>query len=69
MLPVLRKQLKIINDWLEDDQVEEVVKQLTVGFPGSGLIENNRHVLNLLLENTSIRYLRLNRVNAKHRFG
>ncbi|MBC2744941.1 MAG: type I restriction endonuclease subunit R [Desulfosarcina sp.] len=54
MLPVLREQLKVINDWLEDDQVEEVVKQLTASFPGSGLIENNRHVLNLLLENTSI---------------
>jgi type I restriction enzyme R subunit len=54
MLPVLREQLKVINDWLEDDQVEEVVKQLTASFPGTGLIENNRHVLNLLLENTSI---------------
>lgn len=54
MLPVLRAQLKIINDWLDDNQVEEVVKQLTAGFPGTGLIENNRHVLNLLLENTSI---------------
>ena len=54
MLPVLRAQLKIINDWLDDDQVEEVVKQLAAGFPGTGLIENNRHVLNLLLENTSI---------------
>jgi len=32
MLPVLRAQLKIINDWLEDDQVEEVIKQLTAGF-------------------------------------
>ncbi len=54
MLPVLREQLKVINDWLDDDQVEEVVKQLTAAFPGTGLIENNRHVLNLLLENTSI---------------
>jgi len=54
MLPVLRAQIKIINDWLEDDQVEEVVKQLTASFPGTGLIENNRHVLNLLLENTSV---------------
>ena len=54
MLPVLRAQLKIINHWLEDDQVEEVVKQLTASFPGTGLIENNRHVLNLLLENTSV---------------
>ncbi|MFH1974045.1 MAG: HsdR family type I site-specific deoxyribonuclease [Pseudomonadota bacterium] len=54
MPEVLREQLKVINAWLEDDQVEEVVKQLTAGFPGTGLIENNRHVLNLLLENTSI---------------
>src|SRR5436190_16346131 len=45
MLPVLKKQLKIINPWLEDDQVEEVVKQLTASFPGTGLIQNNKHVL------------------------
>src|SRR5664280_368146 len=51
MLPVLREQLKVINDWLEDDQVEEVVKQLTASFPGTGLIQNNRHVFTLLLEN------------------
>ena len=54
MLPVLREQLKAINPWLEDDQVEEVVKQLTASFPGTGLIENNKHVLRLLLENTSV---------------
>ncbi len=54
MMPVLREQLKVINPWLEADQVEEVVKQLTASFPGTGLIENNRHVLNLLLEITSI---------------
>ena len=54
MLPVLRTQLKIINDWLEDDQVDEVVKQLTASFPGTGLIQNNRHVFTLLLENTSV---------------
>jgi type I restriction enzyme R subunit len=54
MLPVLREQLKIINPWLADDQVEEVVKQLTASFPGSGLIQNNRHVFTLLLENTSV---------------
>ena len=28
MLPVLLKRLKVINPWLEDDQAEEVVKQL-----------------------------------------
>jgi type I restriction enzyme R subunit len=54
MLPVLREQLKLINSWLEDDQVEEVVKQLTASFPSTGLIQNNHHVFNLLLENTSV---------------
>ncbi len=54
MLPVLRERLKVINPWLEDDQVEEVVKQLTANFPSTGLIQNNQHALNLLLENTSV---------------
>ena len=54
MLPVLREQIKIINPWIEDDQVEEVVKQLTVSIPSTGLIENNKHVLHLLLKNTSV---------------
>jgi len=54
MLSVLREQLKVINPWLEDDQVEEVIKQLTASFPGSGLIANNRHTFTLLLENISI---------------
>jgi type I restriction enzyme R subunit len=54
MPAVLREQLKVLNTWLKDDQVEEVVKHLTASFPGTSLIENNRHVLNLLLENTSI---------------
>jgi type I restriction enzyme R subunit len=54
LLPVLRQQLKVINDWLEDDQVEEVVKKLTASFPSTGLIQNNRHLLHLLLENTSV---------------
>ena len=54
MLPVLRERLRVINPWLDDDQVEEVVKQLTASFPGRGLIENNKHALRLLLENTSV---------------
>ena len=54
MLPVLREQLKVINDWLEDDQVDEVIKQLTASFPGTSLLENNKHVLTLLQENTSV---------------
>ncbi|SDS22695.1 type I restriction enzyme, R subunit [Halopseudomonas xinjiangensis] len=52
--PVLREQLKVINPWLEDDQVEEVARRLTAGFSGNNLLENNRHVLSLLLENTSV---------------
>lgn len=54
MLPVLWEQIKIINDWMEDDQVEEVVKQLTASFPGTSLIQSNRHVFTMLLENTSV---------------
>ena len=54
MLPVLREQLKVINPWIEEDQIDEVAKQLVANFPSTGLIENNKHVLNLLLENTSV---------------
>lgn len=54
MFPVLRERLKVINPWLEDDQVEEVVKQLTANFPSTSLLESNKHLLQLLLENTSV---------------
>ena len=54
MVPVLRERLKVVNPWLEDDQVEEVVKQLTASFPSTGLLENNKHLFQLLLENTSV---------------
>lgn len=54
MLPVLREQVARINDWMESDQVEEVVKQLTASFPSNSQIENNRYLLELLLENTSV---------------
>ena len=52
--PVQRERLKVINPWLEDDQIEEVVKQLTASFPSTGLLENNKHQFQLLLENTSV---------------
>lgn len=54
MLPVLRERLKVINPWLEEDQVEEVIKQLTASFPSTALAENNSHLFQLLLENTSV---------------
>lgn len=59
MLPVLRKQLKVINPWLEEDQIEEVVKQLTIDFSSKKLIEANKQVFELLQENTSVAENRL----------
>ncbi|MCD6582532.1 MAG: type I restriction endonuclease subunit R [Desulfuromusa sp.] len=53
MLPVVREQLQVINPWLEDDQVETVLKQCASSFAG-GLLENNRQVLEMLLENSSV---------------
>ncbi|HLW06565.1 MAG TPA: type I restriction endonuclease subunit R [Marinilabiliaceae bacterium] len=54
MQKILQEQIKVINPWMEDDQVEVVTKQLTASFPGTGLIENNQYALHLLLENTSV---------------
>lgn len=54
MFSVLREQLKVINPWLEEDQVDDVVKQLTANFPSTNLLQNNRHVFTQLLENTSV---------------
>lgn len=52
--PRLRTQLKVINPWLADDQIDEVVKRLTASFPGFDLMKNNQHLLHLLLEGTSV---------------
>src|ERR1019366_2644780 len=55
MPPVFADRLKIITTWREDDQGgEEGVKQLTASSPSTSLIQNNRHVFQLLLENTSV---------------
>ena len=51
---VLKERIKVINPWIEEDQVDEVIKQLTSNFTGTGLIQNNRQVLNMLIENTSV---------------
>ncbi len=58
---------KVINPWLEEDQVEEVVKQLTASFPSTGLLENNRHLFQLLLENTSVNENRQTRRTKPYR--
>lgn len=64
MPKVLREQVKVINPWLEDDQVEGVTKQLTASLQGKGLIENNQYALHLLLQNTSVRKNRITRVQS-----
>jgi type I restriction enzyme R subunit len=53
LVPKLEDALRKINPFLRDDQVAQVVKRITE-FPTKGLIENNQHVLNLLLENTTV---------------
>jgi type I restriction enzyme, R subunit len=51
--PKLAEALKTINNWLEDDQIEEAIKKLTT-YTAGNLLENNKNVLHLLLENTSV---------------
>lgn len=53
LLPRLRASLKQLNPWLEDDQVNIVVDRLVTGHP-DGMLEANRHVLDLLLSGTPI---------------
>ena len=51
--PVLRQSLKKINPWIEDDQVDDVIRRLT-SYTASGLLDNNRRILAMLLENMSL---------------
>lgn len=53
LIPKLKEGLLNINPWLENDQVDEVIKRIT-HIPKSSLIEANQKVLSLLLENTSV---------------
>ena len=47
MAPVLRERIGVIDPWLDDDRSEEAARRITAGFPGSGVVESNRHVLDL----------------------
>jgi type I restriction enzyme, R subunit len=38
----------------ERNHVDEVVKQLTSSFPGTGLLQNNKYLFEMLLESTSV---------------
>ncbi|SDX54889.1 type I restriction enzyme, R subunit [Lutibacter oricola] len=51
--PKLRASLKKINPFLTDGQMDEVVRKITT-FSKNSLLENNQHVLNLLLNNTTV---------------
>ena len=48
----LRESLKRINDWLEDDQITEIIREITTP-DATSLIKANQQILGLLLENTS----------------
>lgn len=50
----LKDALKKLNDWLTDEQVEEVVSELKRIGLRSSLIEANRQVTNLLIENATV---------------
>ncbi len=49
----LKKSIKTINPWIEDDQISEVVRRITIPQANS-LLEANREIHDLLLENTSV---------------
>jgi type I restriction enzyme R subunit len=53
LLPTLEEALRKINPFLGEDQVAEVVRKIT-SFSQKNLIENNRQVLQYLLENTTV---------------
>ncbi|MGA9994526.1 MAG: HsdR family type I site-specific deoxyribonuclease [Pyrinomonadaceae bacterium] len=53
MLPKLRESLAKINDWMDDEQIEQTVARIT-NISGGDLLANNQHVLQLLLEGTSV---------------
>ena len=51
--PELVKSLRKINTFLTDSQTDEVISKLS-SYPNQSLLECSQHVLNLLLENTTV---------------
>jgi len=49
----LKNSIKRINSWIEEDQITEVVRRITTPQANS-LLEANREIHDLLLENTSV---------------
>jgi type I restriction enzyme R subunit len=50
---VLKESIKKINPWIEDDQITEVIRRITTPQANS-LLEANKEIHELLLENTSV---------------
>ena len=50
---VLRKSIKKINPWIEEDQINEVVRRITTP-TANFLLEANNEIHDLLVENTSV---------------
>jgi len=50
---VLRKSIKKINTWIEEDQINEVVRRITAP-TANFLLEANKEIHDLLVENTSV---------------
>jgi len=62
----LREALGRINPWLEEDQLAPIVREITTPTATGGLIENNRYILEKLLENTSAENRATGRPEAVH---
>jgi type I restriction enzyme, R subunit len=62
----LRAALLKINPWLAEDQLSPIVRELTVPTVTGGLIENNRYILEKLLEGTSAEDRRTHRPAPVH---
>jgi len=62
----LREALLRINPWLEEDQLAPIVREITTPTATGGLIENNRYILEKLLENTSAENRITGRPEAVH---
>lgn len=56
-----RENLLRLNPWLEEDQLAPIVRELTAPSITGGLLENNKYILEKLLESTSAE----NRTNGK----
>lgn len=52
LLPKLRQAILTLNDWMEDDQIEEAVRDITERVSIGSLLDRNKEILNLLLNGT-----------------